>query len=751
MVFDDIDQAQREASSSVLTEKRGKKRKNATIARLSSTTLAATAPISPAHVTTPVEEPESANGLRSGRWTEEETYYCDKLIELFERGQLPIPNGIKLNDFLSGMLKSKQSRLTKKMKNARLSARMYKREDKNILTADVAIEVSKSEVDFFESIKCTMERSEIRFHMQREWRELFTSYCTSIGQTVDAYEWMKSDEELDRRVSIQLDAARLARRKIMMGLALEKDTQSTTAGVFIDTDVSSSNILSIQEPNRSASPSNSLSVKNVNNTTGLVSNAKKLDKVRYYSSSFIKKVLQFLQRHGLPFEFCDIWVPSFTVGNNNVNSGTSSAQNCRLFFAGFGVTEYLVPENNDGPAQSMSSEEFFDYLSFGEYSGKFSFDVGCGLPGRVYTSGVASWEQNIQNAPKEKFERKGGAEQWGIHTALGIPISSPSVERIVAVFYSKFHRVENLDLVDRLCTEISSVSVRKKLCCSVRLPLLIPSLFAISQLMPTPRWHLVVDVGAATIPWHTENREDTQKQIDLLRLLEVYMPKNKNSPLSLFLPGFTSLRLLLVKHEKSAKDLELLHSILGSYDAYVQAGRSDSDVIAMTARDFMFLTKHGRTDCESDYSNNNATKLFKPHSVDSSAGSQSRLAQLRLTQNEYHQSNMPAQHRLVPPPQLPLEANHTMLRSPFSPSQFQGNEVLRSNIPSPLANRQQPVNMQLRGKVNVTETQSLGQSFGAYQASGNDILGNVSPLMFDMPLQHDNFGFFVHDNNEKYF
>jgi hypothetical protein len=456
MVFDDIDQAQREASSSVLTEKRGKKRKNATIARLSSTTLVATAaPISnPTQVANPTEDPESAVGLRSGRWTEEETIYCDKLIELFEKGQLPIPDGIKLNDFLSSMFKSKQSRLTKKMKNARLSVRMYKRENNSIISADVASNVSKSELEFFDSIKCTMERSEIRFHMQREWREMFTSYCTAIGQPVDAYQWMKSDEELDRRVSMQLDAARLARRKIMMGLALEKDTQSTTTGVFINTDVSTPSIL-LQESNRSASPSNS--VKNGNNINGSLSIMRKLDKVRYYSSAFIKKVLQFLQRNGLPFEFCDIWVPSFTVGGN-MNSGVVPSQDCRLFFAGFGVTEYLIPENGEGPVQSMSNEDFFDYLSFGEYSEKFSFDVGCGLPGRVYTSGEASWEQFIQNAPKEKFERKGGAEQWGINTALGIPISSPSVERIVAVFYSRFNRIQNLDLVGKLCTEISSVS-----------------------------------------------------------------------------------------------------------------------------------------------------------------------------------------------------------------------------------------------------------------------------------------------------
>ena len=55
--------------------------------------------------------------LRTGRWTNEETAYCDKLISKFMTGRLPLPEGAKLNEFLSQMLKSKQSRLTKKMKN----------------------------------------------------------------------------------------------------------------------------------------------------------------------------------------------------------------------------------------------------------------------------------------------------------------------------------------------------------------------------------------------------------------------------------------------------------------------------------------------------------------------------------------------------------------------------------------------------------------------------------------------------------
>lgn len=107
----------------------------------------------------------------------------------------------------------------------------------------------------------------------------------------------------------------------------------------------------------------------------------------------------------------------------------------------------------------MSAEEQLDLLAFGQYSQKFSFNVGCGLPGRIYQSGVSSWEQNIQNAPHNHFERCGGAAQWNIKTVLGIPIPSPNVGRIVVVFYSRHDRFKNQGTVARICDGLTKVSV----------------------------------------------------------------------------------------------------------------------------------------------------------------------------------------------------------------------------------------------------------------------------------------------------
>ena len=222
MSFVEIDEAKAAAAKLAPSGKRGKKRKNATIARLNPTSglSPAVMNLSGGSGSLPAMEEKNSSGessdLRTGRWTNEETAYCDQLIEKFENGLLPIVDGIKLNDFLSNMLKSKQSRLTKKMKNARLSARCYKRTLGFIDDDREARTFSEAETAFFDSIPCSLEKSEIKFHMQKEWRELYSSYCVAIGQKLDADAWLTSVEEVDRRASEAKDAARMARRKVMM-------------------------------------------------------------------------------------------------------------------------------------------------------------------------------------------------------------------------------------------------------------------------------------------------------------------------------------------------------------------------------------------------------------------------------------------------------------------------------------------------------------------------------------------------------
>ena len=448
MTFAEIDQAQAEAANSALSDKRGKKRKNATISRLNSMEA-------------------DGSDLRIGRWTPEETAYCDKLVEHFEQGALPIPDGIKLNDFLASMLKSKHSRLTKKMKNAKLSSKQYKKSLGYILRDEDAREFSVLETEFYASIHCNMERSEIRFHMQKEWREAFSTYCVNIGHVIDANEWLHSAEELDRRNTSHKNAARIARRKVMMGQALREDAINPSIGVFIDPHKTSGKI----------DPAASLSSHVSDREPEFYGLKKKRSKAygskmrppRHFSSPFIGRVVDYMQRSNVPFEHVDVWVPSFVS-----QPGASDDDNegkCRLCFAGCGTADYELP-SGESTSVLLSGESQFDLISFGEYSQKFSFDVGCGLPGRVYLTGVSSWEQGIQSAPSGQFERKGGAVQWGIQTVLGVPVPSPNVGRIVIVFYSLLDRIKDELIVSRLSEELAKVSSVKLLICTLLSPIL---------------------------------------------------------------------------------------------------------------------------------------------------------------------------------------------------------------------------------------------------------------------------------------
>jgi len=424
MAFAEIDQAQAQATSTKITDKRGRKRKNATIARLVSS------------------DSKESSDLRTGRWTHEETAYCDQLIYYFEKGALPIPNGVKLHEFLAKMLKSKQSRLTKKMKNARLSTRQYARTVGYIDSLTEAKAFSVAETEFFASIRCNMERSEIRFHMQKEWRELFSNYCMKMGLSVDVNDWLQSVEELDRRVSQQKNATRLARRKEMMGSALRQDSMNTPRGVFIDPKRKDS----MEHADMYSPPSAAVEPKNGNKPPPS-------KKRKFQPTTFIGRVVQYMQRHHVPFEHVDAWVPSFV---SNPQAQASADSKCRLCFAGCGTTETQIPIDRSGPVP-LTPEERYELISFGEYSQKFSFDVGSGLPGRVYVNDVSSWEQGIQNAPCGLFERKGGALQCGIQTILGIPVPSPNVGRVVILFYSRHDRPKDQDLVNRMADELTKV------------------------------------------------------------------------------------------------------------------------------------------------------------------------------------------------------------------------------------------------------------------------------------------------------
>jgi hypothetical protein len=148
--------------------------------------------------------------------------------------------------------------------------------------------------------------------------------------------------------------------------------------------------------------------------------------------------------------------------------------------------------------------------------------------------------------------------------------------------------------------------------------------------MPAPKWKLVVDIGEAeeaqvfssgasvssfdgpvngTKTPHSEGSDQTvssnaaaaaslkmgkpkdTRADEVLSLLGKYMPSDGMSPLSPYVSGFMSLRLLLLRSTRTAEEQDVVSTMLDSYSSYSSGGRDESDIAVMLARDFLFLTQ----------------------------------------------------------------------------------------------------------------------------------------------------------------
>lgn len=162
------------------------------------------------------------------------------------------------------------------------------------------------------------------------------------------------------------------------------------------------------------------------------------------------------------------------------------------------------------------------------------------------------------------------------------------------------------------------------------------------QLLPSPKWKLVVDIGdeeeeasaqahastlatshlsehhdvdikdstdfgllsninaAAAHPSaplsaiETKDIRDTRID-DVVALLGEHMPSDPTSPLSTYVPGFMSLRLLLLRQSHSSEDTELVRTMLDSYSSYTAGDRDPAEIAVMLARDYMFLSRQDQT------------------------------------------------------------------------------------------------------------------------------------------------------------
>jgi len=174
--------------------------------------------------------------FRTGRWTKNELGYVECLVQNFDQGALNLPEGVRTNEFLRDLLMCKSSRLTKKYKNAKLSTHLYQ-VDKISERSQVAgnIELSKIQHFFLKGVS-EVTGLILKFNLNRIWRQHLFDVSLQVGYgDVNAQDWLKSIDELDRLVADAEEQVRLVRRR-RMKLAF-KYHQSTPSndykGVFL--------------------------------------------------------------------------------------------------------------------------------------------------------------------------------------------------------------------------------------------------------------------------------------------------------------------------------------------------------------------------------------------------------------------------------------------------------------------------------------------------------------------------------------
>lgn len=90
---------------------------------------------------------------------------------------------------------------------------------------------------------------------------------------------------------------------------------------------------------------------------------------------------------------------------------------------------------------------------------------------------------------------------------------------------------------------------------------------------------------------HPARTERDGRIDDVISLLAEFMPSDAQSNWGPYLPGFMSLRLLLLRQTRSPQEEEIVRTMMDSYSSYTSGGRQRADIAVMLARDFIFINQ----------------------------------------------------------------------------------------------------------------------------------------------------------------
>ena len=101
---------------------------------------------------------------------------------------------------------------------------------------------------------------------------------------------------------------------------------------------------------------------------------------------------------------------------------------------------------------------------FRQLSEGYIFPPGIGLPGQVWESKQPEWIQDISNEPEDKFPRCKMARDFGLKSALGIPVIANDKTAAVLAFFMFESREEDkrlVEIVSHVAAQLGSLIQRK--------------------------------------------------------------------------------------------------------------------------------------------------------------------------------------------------------------------------------------------------------------------------------------------------
>lgn len=447
--------------------------------------------------------------FRNGRWTAEEVKLIDDLMDLFNGGKLPIPNGTILNDFLRSMFLCKSTRLRKKIKNANFCTRTYKANTTSSVEISSANSLSKStmklpesEKNFLGSIESENDRQVLKFNMSRIWVTYFVNLCLQQHgfNSLHADDWLSSLEMIEKKSNQAKDSKKqVARKKRII-----HSSPTESIGNNMMNTVELMNIVDIQHNpslteisfynhqnrqqstgsfliSRKEAPPSTPSFEHMTNEYANESKRPRLVKRSIPTetksevepgvasakceaenlceqladwSPFIDKITNFLQEEHLPFSYCDVWIASDQEGEKSDEGVDVTSDNIVEIEKKVSTPSVRLRHVGHGvPNDTESIFTLYHMNEFGKYSKKFAFPPGIGLPGRVLKSGVPTWDDCVQKCSLTDFPRVSGAKKYGVKKALGIPLLNSSVGKIVVAMYTSEDIGKDVGIVQKCCAQ----------------------------------------------------------------------------------------------------------------------------------------------------------------------------------------------------------------------------------------------------------------------------------------------------------